>query len=111
MEQRVARKHHPLVIALHVPANAVLGMAWSVQGLDGDATEVERLAILGCPCHLLTVFAADDVDVLAQLGELKYVVSKTGICHDGSWEPTSSVFPPAWSQWLVNDMSDTMSLS
>jgi hypothetical protein len=45
-------------------------VARRVQRLDGDAANVEGLAVFGRPRHLLAVLAADDFEGLAQFREL-----------------------------------------
>jgi hypothetical protein len=70
VKQGVAGKHDLVVAVLHKEADAVLGVAGGVQGLDRDAADVEGLAVLGRPGHLLAVLAADDLEGLAELGEL-----------------------------------------
>lgn len=70
MEERIPRKHNLVVAILHEEADAVLGVAGRVQRLDGDAANVERLAVLGRLGNDLAVRAADDLEGLAQVGEL-----------------------------------------
>jgi hypothetical protein len=66
VEQRISRKHDLVVAVLHKEADAVLGVARCVQRLDGDAADVEGLAVLGRPRHLLAVLAANDLEGLAE---------------------------------------------
>ncbi|KAJ0160806.1 hypothetical protein CTA2_7260 [Colletotrichum tanaceti] len=63
-EERVSRKHDLLLPVLHEPADAILGVARRVQRLDGDAADVERLAVAGCPSNAVAVLAADDGQLL-----------------------------------------------
>jgi len=61
VEEGVAREDNLLVAVLHEPADAVLGVAGCVKCLDGDAADLEGLAMSGCPGYLLAVLAADDL--------------------------------------------------
>lgn len=63
MEQRVARKHNFFASVLHEPADAVLGVAWRVQALDGDTADLEAGAVGRCLGHAFGVFAGDDWQV------------------------------------------------
>jgi hypothetical protein len=65
VEEGVAGKDGFLVAILHEPADAILRMARGVKCFDGDAAEVEGLAVGGCLGHLLAVLAADDIEGLA----------------------------------------------
>jgi len=71
MEEGVPREDSLLVAVLHEPADAVLGVAGRVQGLDGDAADAEGLAMGGGACHLFAVLAADDLQRLGELCELR----------------------------------------
>lgn len=70
VEQSIARKHDLVVAVLHKEADAVLGVTRRVQGLDGDAANVEGLAVFWRFGYLLAVLAADDLEGLAELREL-----------------------------------------
>lgn len=59
MEESIPRKHDLVVAVLHEEADAVLGVAGRVQRLDGDAANVERVAVLGRLGYLFAVLAAD----------------------------------------------------
>ena len=95
MEESVPRKHDPVIAVLHEEADAVLGVARRVQRLDGDAANVERLAVLGRLGYLIAVLAADHLEGLAEFRELRKS-EKVGVGFRGIL--TSPPFPPAWSQ-------------
>jgi hypothetical protein len=71
VEESIPRKHDLVVPVLHEEADAVLGVARRVQRLDGDAADVERLAVLGRLGYLPAVLAADDLEGLAEFRELR----------------------------------------
>jgi len=71
MEEGVPRENRLLIAVLHEPADAVLGVAGRMQGLDGDAADAEGLTVGGGACHLLAVLAADDFERLGELCELR----------------------------------------
>lgn len=71
MEEGIACKNDLFVPVLHVPADAVLGVAWRVERLDRDAADIESLAVGGRPIHILALFAADDLDTISELAELE----------------------------------------
>lgn len=64
MEQCIARKDDLVVAVLHEPADAVLGMAWGIQALDGDAPQLEAVAVGRCLRHAVALFSADDGELL-----------------------------------------------
>ena len=70
MEERVASENDFLIAILHVPADAVLGVAGSVKCLDGDATDLQIFAVGRRLRHLVTVLAAKDWDRDAELLQL-----------------------------------------
>ena len=104
MKQGVSREHGLLVAVLHVPTNAVLGVAGGVKALDGDAAQLEALAIVGRLRHTIAFLTADHGQVgFAQLRQLVGVL----VCLPfyllaGKTEVwlTICLLPPAWSQWL-----------
>lgn len=73
MKKSIPCKHHLVLAVLHEEADAVLGVTRRVQGLDGDAADVEGLAVLWCLGYFFAVLAADDLEGLAKLGELEKV--------------------------------------
>lgn len=71
VEQRIAREDDLVVAVLHEPADAVLGMAWRVQALDGDAPQLEAVTVGRRLRHAVALFSADDGELLvAELREL-----------------------------------------
>lgn len=71
MKQGVSRKHGLLVAVLHVPANAVLGVAGGVKALDGDVAQLEALAIVRRLRHTIAFLTADHGQVrFAKLRQL-----------------------------------------
>lgn len=63
MEKRITSKHNLVVPILHEPAYAILRMARRMESLDGDAADVEALAMGRGLVHLLAILAADDFEV------------------------------------------------
>jgi hypothetical protein len=61
VEESVACEDDLVVAILHEPADAVLRVARSVQGLDGNAAETETLTVAWRLGHLLAVFASEDL--------------------------------------------------
>ena len=70
MEERVASENDFLITILHVPADAVLGVAGSVKRLDGNAADLQIFAVGRCLCHLVTVLTTKDWDRNAELLQL-----------------------------------------
>ena len=70
MEQRVASEDDFLIAILHVPADAVLGVAGRVKRLDSNAADLQIFAVGRCLCHLVTVLAAKDWDRNTELLQL-----------------------------------------
>ena len=96
MEESISRKHNLVLAILHEEADAVLGVAGRVQRLNGDAANVERVAVLRRLGYLFAVLAADYFE-LAELRELgRSEAASEG--SEGSKLLTSSSLPPAWSQ-------------
>lgn len=67
MEECVPGEHNLVITVLHQIADAVLGMAWGVQRLDGDVANAEGLAVLRRLGHLLAILPADHLEFLAEL--------------------------------------------
>jgi hypothetical protein len=59
VKESISRKHSLVLAILHEEADAVLGVAGRVQRLDGDAANVERVAVLRRLGYLFAVLAAD----------------------------------------------------
>lgn len=69
VEERVAREDDLVVAVLHEPADAVLGVAGCVEGLDGDAADVEGGPVGWGLGDALALAAADDGEVVeAEVG-------------------------------------------
>ena len=101
MEQRIPSENDLLITVLHKPADAVLRMAWCVQGLHDNAANVEGLSMSGCPRHTLAVFATNDLEGEAQLRKLAMKLSapqRERVDWVEEEEHTSFLLPPAWSQ-------------
>jgi hypothetical protein len=75
VEQRIPSENGLLITVLHKPADAVLRVAWCVQGLHGNAANVESLSMSGCPRHTLAVFPTNDLEGEAQLMKLAMELS------------------------------------
>ena len=70
-EERVPREDNPVIPILHEPANTVLGMAWRMQRLDGNALpDLEGLLVSWSAGDGLAVLAAEDRQS-AELRQLK----------------------------------------
>lgn len=69
VEEGISGEDSLITAVLHEPADAVLSVAGRVQRLDGDAAEVEGLAVGGGAGYFLAVLAADDVEGLVKLHE------------------------------------------
>ena len=60
MKQSVACEHYPVIAVLHVPADAVLGMAGGVESLDGDVSDIEAFAMSWGLCDSFGVLSRND---------------------------------------------------
>lgn len=63
MEQRITREDYLVVAVLHVPADAVLGVARGVQALHGDAADLETLTIGRSLGDRLAVLPANNLEI------------------------------------------------
>lgn len=59
-EKSVSSEDGLVVAVFEQVANTVLGVAWSMQSLDLDVTNVEGLAMCGCFCDFAAVLSTDD---------------------------------------------------
>jgi len=71
MEKCVSCKHGLLVAIFHEPANAVLRVAWCVKGRDFDRANVEGLAVVGRPRHILAFLTTDNLDIAVFLDAIE----------------------------------------
>jgi hypothetical protein len=60
-EERIASEDGLIAAVLHEVADAVLRVTRSVHAFDGDAAQLEGLAMLRRLCDAITILAADDV--------------------------------------------------
>lgn len=96
MEQRIARKDDLVVAVLHEPADTVLGVAWRVQALDGDAPQLEAVTVGRRLRHAIALFSADDGELL--VAELRELGTGNGQLHKVERLVsglTIRLFPPA----------------
>lgn len=107
VKQCVSREDDLVIAILHKPTDAILGMAWRIETLYGDAANAPWLAVSGRLCDGLAVLATDD----GKIGRAELSQLLTPICircvpnYQSSDLLTSFLFPPAWSQWLKTDAS------
>lgn len=63
VEKSVTSEHHLFSTIFHIPADAVLGVAWRIQTLHRDTPQLESLAILWCLRNSLRILASNDLEV------------------------------------------------
>lgn len=69
-KESVSSEDGLVVAVFEQVANAVLGVAWSVQSLDLDVTNAEGLAMRRCLCDFAAVLSTDDGErVCFELGQ------------------------------------------
>ena len=96
MEKGVASEHYPVIAVFHVPADAVLSMAGSVESLDRDVSDLEALAIGWSFCDRLCVLSCDDWQTgLVQVASLDWLSQTAALSAVSRYRPTSSSLPPA----------------
>lgn len=79
-EEGIASKDGLARAVFHEEADAVLGVAWRVDALDGNVANLEGLLVLGCLGHALAVLAANDVELgCAESLELCHLLANVSI--------------------------------